>query len=40
MWYRFLPICLLFAIAFPIEAVAQEGDAAAGATIIARPINL
>jgi cytochrome c len=39
MWYRFLPICLLFAIAFPMEAVAQEEDAAAGVTI-ARSINL
>ncbi|CUX67925.1 MULTISPECIES: cytochrome c family protein [Agrobacterium] len=33
MWYRFLPICLLFAIAFPIEVGAQEGDPAAGATV-------
>jgi len=36
----FFPICLLFGIAFPIEAVAQEEDTAAGAIVIARPINL
>ncbi|NTJ10340.1 cytochrome c family protein [Rhizobium lusitanum] len=33
MSYRFLPICLLFAIAIPLDATAQEGDATAGATV-------
>jgi cytochrome c len=33
MSYRFLPICLLFAIASPLGALAQQGDAAAGATV-------
>ncbi len=34
MSYRFLPICLLFAIASPLGALAQQGDAAAGATVL------
>ncbi|MBO9653748.1 cytochrome c family protein [Agrobacterium sp. SOY23] len=33
MSYRFLPICLLFAITLPFNAHAQEGDTAAGATV-------
>ncbi|MBB5575707.1 MULTISPECIES: c-type cytochrome [Rhizobium] len=33
MSYRFLPICLLFAFALPLDALAQEGDATAGATV-------
>ncbi|MBB3610516.1 cytochrome c family protein [Rhizobium sp. BK602] len=30
---RFLPICLLFAIAVPLDALAQQGDVTAGATV-------
>ncbi|NLS16431.1 cytochrome c family protein [Rhizobium sp. P40RR-XXII] len=33
MSYRFLPICLLPAVALPLAAFAQEGDATAGATV-------
>ena len=33
MSYRFPAICLLFAITLPLEAHAQEGDPAAGATV-------
>ncbi|EHH06924.1 cytochrome c class I [Agrobacterium tumefaciens CCNWGS0286] len=33
MSYRFLAICLLFATTLPLDAHAQEGDAAAGATV-------
>ncbi|UXS27017.1 c-type cytochrome [Agrobacterium tumefaciens] len=33
MSYRFLAICLLFATTLPLDAHAQEGDPAAGATV-------
>ncbi|CUX61535.1 cytochrome c family protein [Agrobacterium genomosp. 3] len=33
MSYRFLPICLLFAITLPLDARAQGGDPAAGAIV-------
>ncbi|MBB3424553.1 cytochrome c [Rhizobium sp. BK312] len=33
MSWRFLPICLLLAIAAPLGALAQEGDATAGAIV-------